>query len=516
MILFKNKYLLIPGKLKMPIGKLVSYKGKRLTALPWNLRTYLICKSLGLKKLPSPLATYDFEKTPYSPMKHQRATTEFLVQYLKSFCWNEAGTGKTASCIWAYDFLLQQKMVKKLLIVCPLSITQNVWGNELFKMLIAKPHAVLTGAREKRTQLLSHSFNIYVTNHDGIKTMLDELLKWQPDLIIIDEHTAFKNQRTDRYKALAQLTKKSKGLWMLSGTPAPQAPTDVFAPARLVCPDKVGRSFVRFRDKTMHQVSMYRWLPRPNFEDIIKECVSPVIRFTRDECLDLPDVTVLTYEIALSIKQRDTFNKLKRDAIVMMSPQKNRDGSVSPPVITAVNEGVMRNKLLQCCSGYVYDVDKNVVDLNPKERLEAMKDIIEESDGGVLIFMSFRSSIAATEKYLSKYFVVKTITGSTSVKKRSEYFADFQDGKIKVLVAHPKTTGHGVTLTEAHTVVWGLVLSDNELYEQANSRIQRIGQSHKMRVIRLVSTALERLILTRLEEKRSMQGVLLEALGRKK
>jgi len=513
MILFKNKYLLIPGKLKKPIGRQVVVKGKELTALPWNLHTYLICKSMGLKRLPSPLATYDFTRTPYLPYKHQKATSEFLVQHLKCFCWNEAGTGKTASCIWAYDFLRQQKVVDKLLVICPLSTTQNVWGNELFKMMMRELAGVLTGARAKRLELLENDFSIYVINHDGIKIMLDELLKWQPDLIIIDEHTAFKNQRTERFRALMKLAKKAKGIWMLSGTPAPQAPTDVFAPGRIVCPDKVGRSFVRFRDKTMYQVSQYRWLPRSNFEEIIKECVGPVIRFARDECLDLPDKVVQTFEVPLSIKQRDVFNELKRDAIIQMSPKKI-NGKWVKPKITAANEGVMRNKLLQCCSGYVYDTEKNVIDLNPKYRLEAIRDIITESKRGVLVFMSFKSSIAATAKYLSKYFKVKTITGATSVRKRTKYFGDFQEGKIKVIIAHPKTTGHGVTLTEADTVIWGLILSDNELYEQANARIQRIGQAHKMRIIRLISTPLERQILIRLEEKRSMQGVLLEVLGK--
>jgi len=506
MILFKNKYLLIPGKLDKCIGKEVIFKGKQLTALPWNLRTYLICKAMKLPKLPSPIATYDFTQTPYTPYKHQYTTTEMLVQNLKCFCWNEAGTGKTASCIWAYDFLRKQKIINKLLVICPLSITQNVWGNELFTMMIRELNGVLIGSKEKRVAMLKHDFSIYVINHDGIKLLLDALLEWQPDLIIVDEHTAFKNQRTHRYKALKELSKKAKGIWMLSGTPAPQAPTDVFAPARLVCPDKVGRSFVRFRDRTMYQVSQYRWLPRHNYEDIIKELDFPVVRFTRDECLDLPPVTTQTFEVEMSIKQRDTFNKLKRDALIMFE-----DGKLA----TADNEGVMRNKLLQCCGGYLYDVDHNVIDLQPKQRMEALKDIINETSRGVLVFTSFISTVAETAKYLSKEFTVRAITGATPVKKRTEYFAEFQDGKIKVIVAHPQTIGHGVTLTEAATVVWALVTSNYELYAQANDRIQRIGQKRKQRVIQLVSTTLERLILSRLEEKRTTQGVLLEVLGKK-
>jgi len=256
----------------------------------------------------------------------------------------------------------------------------------------------------------------------------------------------------------------------------------------------------------MMQVSMYRWLPRENFEEILKEAIQPVIRFSRDECLDLPDVVTQTFEVPLSTKQKMAFNKLKKDAILLL------DGKE----VTAVNEGVMRNKLLQCCSGYVYDTEHGFIDLEPKPRLEAIKNLIEESARGVLIFMQFKSSIAAAEKYLKQYFDVRVVNGDTSVKKRTQYFSEFQAGKFKVIIAHPATMAHGVTLTAASTVIWGLITSNNEWYPQANSRIQRIGQVHKARVIRIISTPLEKEILKRLEQKRSMQGLLLEVLGNQK
>ena len=182
-------------------------------------------------------------------------------------------------------------------------------------------------------------------------------------------------------------------------------------------------------------------------------------------------------------------------------------------LITAVNEGVMRNKLLQCCSGYVYDVDHNIITMHPDGRLRALTALIEESARGVLVFMSYRSSVKAAYHHLSKKFSVAPVDGGTSLKRRTEYFRAFQAGKIKVLVAHPRTMAHGLTLTQADTVIWYLVTSDAELYEQANSRIRRIGQKCHMRVIHLISTSLEKNILRRLEEKQTMQGVLLETLA---
>lgn len=503
MILYKNKYLLIEGITTLPKRKTLVYKDIVYRIIPWDMRLYMLLKSEGVKNLPLPDSQCDYTTTPYTPYAHQKVTTEFLIANPRCFCWNEAGTGKTASCLWAYNFLRQSGSIKKILIVCPLSTTQNVWGQELFKMLTKYDRGVLTGTKNKRQQWLGKNYTIYVINHDGIKIMTEELVKWQPDLVIVDEHTAFKNLRTARFKALMRITKKAKAVWMLSGTPAPQAPTDIFAPCRIVCPDKVGRSFVRFRDLTMRQVSMYQWLPRDNFEQVIKDLQIPVIRFSRDECLDLPDVVTQTYEVAMSRKQELAFKKLRKDAILLL------DGGE----VTAVNEGVMRNKLLQCCSGYVYDKEHNIIDLDPKPRFEAIRDLIEESSRGVLIFMHFKSSIVAAQKYLKQYFDVRVVNGDTSVKKRTQYFSEFQKGKFKVIIAHPATMAHGVTLTAADTVIWGLITSNNEWYPQANSRIQRIGQVHKTRVVRIVSTLLEREILKRLEQKRSMQGLLLEVFN---
>lgn len=511
---YKKNYLVIEGHFDLSNSKRVKHKGKNLTVTKLTALAILECKTIGLLAIDFfTKLKYDFSKFPYAPFRHQVITTYFLASCYQAMCWNEAGTGKTASCIWAYDILRKEKLAKKLLIICPLSTVKAVWRLELFKLFPQLKCEILIGTQQKRVRLLKKELDVYIINHDGIKTISDELKSWKPDLIIIDESTAFKNQRTARWKVMRDLHRVAKFVWLLSGTPAPQAPTDLYAQGRLVCPDLVGRSFIRFRDATMIQVAMHRWLPRPNFEQVLKKMVRPVIRFVRDDCLDLPDVLIANYDVSMSLGQCNAYNKLRKEAIYQTT-----QGD-----ITAVNEGVMRSKLMQCCGGFVYVTDTSdaakdrmIIDLNPAARFEAVKDIITETSRGILIFVPFLSIIASLSKYVSKYVVTKTITGATSLVLRSEYFKQFQAGKIKVLIAHPKTMGHGVTLTFADTVLWYLVTSDAELYEQANSRIQRIGQQHKMRIIHLVSTKLEYKILKRLEEKQSMQGVLLETLGEAK
>jgi SNF2 family DNA or RNA helicase len=438
------------------------------------------------------------------PYKHQIITSQFILENPRAFIWSDAGTGKTLSCLLSYR-ILRNHGIKKLLIVCTKSTMLSVWGREVFCEFLGVPYGLLLGARSKRLTLLDNDFEIYVINHDGIKVLEQELVKWRAEVVIIDEHTAFKNSRTDRWKALNKISEHALFVWMLSGTPCSQAPTDLFAPAKIICPDAVGKSFLRFRDRVMQQVSMYKWMPRPNWEDVTKEF--PVVRFSREECLDLPQVTKTTLQIEMSALQKSSFETLRKEAILMLDDKE----------ITAVHEGVMRMKLLQCCSGYVYSTadehgDKTVIDLQPTERVNAVIEIIEECLRGVIIFAPFTSSIDALYNQLKRLWKCAIVDGSVTMRERTNVFADFQDGKIDVVIAHPKTMGHGVTLTYADTIIWYLVTSDAELYEQANGRINRIGQDHKMRVIHLVSTKLEEKVLERLEQKQSMQGLLLETL----
>jgi len=513
-MIYRDKYLILDGKFPFGINKVI--KHKEVTILPWTYENYIFCLNNNIKNLPSPMETFNWYLSPLKPYDHQKITSNFLVLNERAFCWNEAGTGKSASCVWAYCYLIKNHpsiiLNPRMMIVCPLSTVKSVWSKEIFMIAPYLHVAEILGSRDRKIKLLKKDPQVIIVNHDGIKSLNSELKKWNPAIIIIDESTAFKNARTDRWRALRNLVKDTAYLWLLSGTPAPQAPTDLYAQARLVCPEKVGRSFLRFRDLVMRQASQYSWVAKPDWQNIIKDVIQPVIRFSREDCIDLPAVVEQNYEVSLSLLQKQTFATLRKRAVVL-----TQEGT-----ITAVNEGVMRNKLLQCCAGYVYLIDDTTgeritKDLNPDNRIRALLDLVNETDRGVLVFAPFLNAI----KFISKHFnankiLYDVITGEVSVKKRSIIFNKFQKGEIKVLIAHPKTMAHGVTLTYADTVIWYLVTSDNELYEQANSRIQRIGQYHKMRIIQLLSTNLEQNVLKRLKQKQTMQGVLLETLGQNK
>lgn len=457
------------------------------------------------------------------PFEHQVVTTEFLITNKKCHIWNEAGTGKTACVVWAINYIKKTiNSSSKILVICTKSTMENVWWREFFKLSSDLSVDVLAGDKKTRLKLLKKDSDVFVINHDGVKVISADLAKKKFDVVVVDESTALKNAQSERWKKTNAICKNAEYIWLLTGTPAPQSPMDLFGQGRLVDPDNIGRSYIRFRDLLMNHISMYKWLPKSNWESIAKEKIGKVLRYTRSECLDLPCVTYSNYYVGMSSIQKTAFDDIKKRSISEL--QLAETGGVK---ILAVHEGVVRLKLLQICCGFVYsqlnedlnlDDDADIVtkvigDLTPEERLESTLDIICECDKGVLLFAPFRSALQKISEFLtSKKITNEVISGSVSGKKRNEIFDKFQSGEIKVIIAHPRTMGHGITLTAADTVIWYCVTSDNEIYEQANARINRIGQTSKMRVIHLLSTKFEESVLSKLQHKQKTQQTLLDIL----
>jgi SNF2 family DNA or RNA helicase len=164
----------------------------------------------------------------FQPFDHQKLTAEFLVSNRKAFCFNEQGTGKTASVIWATDYLMNVGAIKRVLVVCPLSIMKPAWQNDLFKFALHRTVAVAHGSRLKRKEIVNGNAEFVIINFDGLGIVKDEVINGGFDLIVVDEASAYKNAQTDRWKVLRDINRKIKGLWMLTGTPAAQSPADAY------------------------------------------------------------------------------------------------------------------------------------------------------------------------------------------------------------------------------------------------------------------------------------------------
>jgi SNF2 family DNA or RNA helicase len=418
-----------------------------------------------------------------APFEHQKVTAEFLVSKRKAFCFNEQGTGKTASVIWAVDYLMNIGLLNRVLIICPLSIMKSAWQADLFKFAIHRKVAVAYGSAEKRREIIKGMSEIVIINFDGVGIVKKEIANGGFDLIVVDEASTYKNAQTERWKDLRDLTKVIKGLWMLTGTPAAQAPTDAFGLAKLVNPNGIPMFFGQFRDMVMQKLTMYRWIPRPNAEKIVFNALQPAIRFEKKHCLDLPPVTFAERDAPMTPQQRAYYAKLKKQMLIEAAGEE----------VSAVNAAVQINKLLQIAGGAVYADSGEVLEFDVKHRLNVVQEVIEEASNKVLVFVPFTHTIELLEKHLTAAKITcAVINGSVSVNKRSEIVKDFQDKpEPRVLIIQPMAASHGLTLTAADTIIWYAPCSSVETYLQANARIDRPGQKNNMTIVHIKGSPVE-------------------------
>jgi len=202
----------------MPHAKKFIHNGENMVALPYGVDEARVLKNLGFN-VPAPITQYYNWPARFTPMEHQKETAAFLTTHKRALCLNAPGTGKSISAIWAADFLLEEGVAKKVLIIAPLSTVKVVWGRELKHHLPHRSFVICTGTREKRLRLLETPGVQYVIiNHDGFTNMQTDLNDF--DVVIYDEATALKTPGSQRYKIFSRwMQAHQPWLWMLTGTP---------------------------------------------------------------------------------------------------------------------------------------------------------------------------------------------------------------------------------------------------------------------------------------------------------
>lgn len=466
--------------------------GPHEVAVSWGVDEVQTLRSLGVKA-PSPISgRYDWPGR-YKPMDHQKTTAEFMTLHKKSFCFNEQGTGKTASAIWAADFLMKQGKVRRALIICPLSIMDSAWRADLFEVAMHRTVDVAHGDAKKRKQIINGGSEFVVINFDGVEIVEEDIRNGGFDLIIVDEATHYKNSQSKRWKCLNRLVTDDTWLWMMTGTPAAQSPLDAFGLAKLVNPTSVPRYFGSFRDQVMMKITQFKWMPKPGATETVYNALQPAIRFTKEECLDLPDMTYVKRQVELTRQQKKYYNELKNKLVMEAAGEE----------VTAANAAIVMNKLLQISAGAVYTDDGSTLEFDIKNRYNVLREVIDESSQKVLVFVPFRHTIDVLVGKLRKDgFTTEVIRGDVPATKRTEIFKRFQETPDpKILVIQPQSAAHGVTLTAANTVVWWGPTSSLETYAQANARVHRSGQKHPCTVVQLQGSAVEKHVYALLDNR---------------
>ena len=419
----------------------------------------------------------------FKPFAHQKQTSEFLTLNRKAFCFNEQGTGKTASVIWATDYLMNLGVVRRVLVICPLSIMKSAWQQDLFKFAIHRTCDVAHGEAKQRKKIINAGAEFVIINYDGVDIVKEELINGGFDLIVVDEASAYKNAQTTRWKTLRDIASQVKGMWMLTGTPAAQSPVDAFGLAKLINPTNTPKFYGQFRDQVLQKVGTYRWIPKPEAQAIVHKVLQPAIRFEKDQCLDLPDVTFVERDAPLSAQQTKYYKLLKKQMLIHAGGEQ----------VTSVNAATNINKLLQISGGAVYTDTKEVIEFDVSNRLQVIKEVIEEASHKVLVFVPFTHTIELLNTYLIKAGIAcNVINGQVPINRRHEIIQDFQNTEnIRALIIQPQAASHGLTLTAANVIVWYAPVTSVETYLQANARINRPGQKNPMTIVHIKGSEVE-------------------------
>jgi len=498
----------LPGQTKV-----IDYNGHNL-AVKHSLDATKILRNLGIKA-PSPIRYYYRWTGRYKPMAHQIETADFLTLNRKAFVLNEMGTSKTASALWAADYLMQLGRVKKVLVVAPLSTLERVWLDEVFLWTMHRSAVVLHGSREKRLQLLDTDADIYVINHDGLAVIASEI-KDRDDinLTIVDEAAAYRNGGNERYAVLKSVVAKEQmRLWLMTGTPCPNAPTDAWALAKLVNPLNVPTYFTSWKRQTMQQVTTYKWVPRIGSSEMAYNAMQPAVRFRKKDCLDLPPVSFSKRAVTLTKDQEKAYAEMHKFMVMQAR---------STP-ITAVNAADQIGKLRQILCGVVKNPETGEYDEIPHQpRAKVLLECIEEASAKVIVVVPYKGIINALHRTITQGiqtpgksslgpFTCEVLNGDVSIKDRNKIITAFTKTKTPhVLLCHPRVMAHGLNLSVADTIIFYAPIYSNEDSEQVMDRINRTGQTLPMTIIRLGAVQLEWNIYNVVEARRKGQQSILE------
>ncbi|WP_291812928.1 DEAD/DEAH box helicase [Limnobacter sp.] len=437
------------------------------------------------------------------PFEHQASTTQFILDNPRVLITSDPGTGKTRSVLDAFS----QRKTKKLLVLAPLSILAASWGDDCDKFQPSLTYSIAYA--RNRADAFKEDVDIVITNHDAVKWLLKNKHYLDAfDTVCIDEFTAFKNKDSQRSKAMAKLIDHFEYRIAMSGTPNSNTILDIWHPALLVDDgQRLGKRFYGFRGSVCNpQFNGFAnvWVDKPEAQDMVAAAIKDInVRYTLEDCIDMPEQSINTMYVDLPKKILDQYNILAEDSVLY-----TKTGTVN-----AIHAGAKVKKLLQLCTGAVYDDHGSPIMIHD-ERYQLVMDLVQGRNHSLVAFNWRHEREKLTE--LSDKLGIKYdfIDGTTPAKKRKDIVDRMQAGQLKVVFAHPQSAGHGLTLTRATSVIWASPTYNAEHYQQFNRRIYRAGQTKKTEVIQIASrNTWEPDVYKKLQDKLGRMEDLLEILN---
>lgn len=441
----------------------------------------------------------------YSPHDYQAFATDFIIQNPVAAVFLDMGLGKSVITLTAIkDLCLDSFQVRKVLVIAPLRVARDTWPTEIEKWDHLKDlkYAVAVGTETERKAALKQKANIYIINRENVQWLVEESgLPFDYDMVVIDELSSFKSFQAKRFRSLLKVRPTVKRMVGLTGTPSSNGLMDLWAQFRLLDLGKrLGRFITHYRnqyftpDKRNGQV-VFSYKPLPGAEDAIYSAISDItISMKAVDHLNMPECVMNEVKVALSEKERKTYNTMKADLVVSLQGEE----------IDAGTAAALAGKLSQMANGAVYGEDKNYLEFHNR-KLDALEDLIEAANGKpVLVAYWFKHDL----ERIKKRFDVREISTSKDIQ-------DWNNGKIPVAVIHPASAGHGLNLQAGgSTMIWFGLTWSLELYQQANARLWRQGQQADTVVIHHIIAAgtIDERIMAALRNKDKTQSALIEAV----
>lgn len=367
----------------------------------------------------------------------------------------------------------------------------------------------ILGSVKQRLKALATPADVYVINRENTQWLVDHFKNaWPFDMVVLDESSSFKNGQSKRFKALRLVRSRIRRIVELTGTPASNGLEDLWAQIYLLDGGaRLGTTMGAYRAKYFlpgrrNRTTIFDYKPKDGSFEMIKQAISDIcISMKAEDYISLPDVIENEIPVLLDAKAQKAYKQLERDLLLQVDEE----------MITAGSAGVLTGKLLQLCNGAIYSEDKKAVTVHDC-KIDAFLELIEQLNGQhALVFYNFQHD---RDRLLTALADTKL---RVRVYSQAKDEADWNAGKIDILLAHPASCGYGLNLQRGgHHAIWfGLVWS-LEQYEQANKRLHRQGQEHPVVIHHLVvQGGMDESVMAALKSKGDMQNALMAALKAK-
>lgn len=446
----------------------------------------------------------------YNPHDYQKYATNFIEENNIAAVLLSMGLGKTVITLSALnDLLFDSFEIHKVLIVAPLRVARTTWSDEIKKWDHLKnlKYSIVVGTESERIRALNTKADIYIINRENIQWLVEESgIKFQFDMIVVDELSSFKNGKSKRFQSLMKVRQLAKRIVGLTGTPASNGLMDLWSEYKLLDFGKrLGRFITNYRNQYFapdkrNGMVVFSYKPLPFAEETIYSKISDItISMKSNDYLKMPALIKNEYKVQMSEEELEVYKSLRNDMILDLDDEE----------ISVANAAALSNKLSQLANGAIY-TDEHLVKEVHKRKLDALEDLIEASYGKpVLVAYWFKHDLERIKKRLTELKVnFDEIKSESSIRKWNE-------GKLTVGLIHPASAGHGLNLQSGgSTLIWFGLTWSLELYEQTNARLYRQGQKSDVVVIEHIITegTIDKDILTALENKNNTQESLIKAV----